>query len=681
MALMKYSEIGLAVAVLLGAVFRKWGKRLPAAWDRAGFKAYVLALQLGILLLCVPAYLGVWHSSNADLGWMIWDFLDKRWLVSLYWLAIAVFVIFPPCIHAVLAGIPRPPTTEELPTTSRNRPPWLRVLVRASFAVAMTWFYAGPPWNLATHHRFIDYHEQVHLGPLQAIAKGYTPYLGPASTHYGPGSQIFFYAFMKWTGQFTILGFRHANASIHLIAVLIFALFIFQVLKIWEAALVMLIAMTYSPLRFLSFVSGGGALDGFYGWTNDLRYLGILLVAGTLPFLLMRWKDRRYNAPALFLGIVWGLFTWMAQENLAGGFAAAGLVFLLLWLSGSVQGKAIVQVAGNLLAGCAIAWLPVLLYYTLHGSVLTYLRWYFLYPAAVSAGFSNTNWASKTTDSQYYAFLFTAPFLVIVAVCTLCDVPRLRLRSPLTSRQVTLLAATMALAASYQSALFRSDSPHLLNTLTALPLVIFLACSDVPRWLVRTPKWQHRIRWAFVIAVLVIYPLGQNLAYPYDTLAMQQMARFTPVVYPALPPEDPRIPFQRATRYLSDEPRIYMDAVKVRDFLEDASEIRDIVGNRRTLVLSHPAVVAGFLSFMADLTPAPYLIDEEMMVLHAKLQREVEADFRKNVSACEAVIAKSVLLPEVKIFLEAHPGAQTINRSIAGKPYFIFLAEPSHGRN
>src|SRR5260370_30261217 len=91
-------------------------------------------------------------------------------------------------------------------------------------AVVLAWFFAGPPWHLDRHVRDFEYHEQVHLGPLQAIAKGYAPYLGPASTQYGPGSQLILYGVMRHSDRFDLVASREAWALINFAALVVFAL-------------------------------------------------------------------------------------------------------------------------------------------------------------------------------------------------------------------------------------------------------------------------------------------------------------------------------------------------------------------------------------------------------------------------------------------------------------------------
>src|SRR5262249_60707094 len=87
-----------------------------------------------------------------------------------------------------------------------------RHVVAIVLIASAAWYFAGPPWHLDRHHRSIDWHEQVHLGGLQAIHSGYAPYIGPASNQYGPGFQFITYSLMTRLFQFDIVGFRESFA-------------------------------------------------------------------------------------------------------------------------------------------------------------------------------------------------------------------------------------------------------------------------------------------------------------------------------------------------------------------------------------------------------------------------------------------------------------------------------------
>jgi hypothetical protein len=668
--LLKYGEWGFGAAIILAIVLRRWGQRFTERWDPVGFKAYTLSIQLGILLLAIPAYLSVDHSKSALIRWNYWGFLDKRWLVSLYGIGVVTFLLFPHLMAAILNGISAPKIQQTPPSSKR----WLMVWVKVVLGAAMAWFYFGPPWHVEEYRGAVDYHEQVHLGPLQAIDKGYLPYVGPASTQYGPGSQLFLYARMKYTGKFTVPGFREANASLHFLAGLIFSILVFQLLKIWEAPWAILLATICSPLALLTFGSPTGNLVGFYGWTNALRYLGVLFIATVLPPILRLSNERAANYAAAATGAILGWFSWMSQENLAGGVEAVAGVLLLLSLTETGQPRAIVRVLWRVAAGCSIFWAPILIYYGYRGALGQFIANYILYPSFVPSGYTNTYWSSGTSDPLYPAFLLSAPVVILLAVVTLCDVRSLRLRKNLAPRQCTMLAAIVVFSISFQSALFRSDASHLINTLIALPLVLCMGWSDVPQWLAGSLHWQWSIRLTFAVLVLSIYPLGQKFAHPYHWLVQPELARFRST-QPAAAANDNRVAFRRAPLHWSD--RTEVDAgLKTQAFLEDMAELHDLIGNRKTLVADYPSVDRGFLYFMAELTPSPILV-EGLMVPNEHWEERAMAYFKNRATECGAVIALSPRQAECTIFLDAHPNAKIMNRSVDRTPYVLMIADPA----
>ena len=51
-------------------------------------------------------------------------------------------------------------------------------------AVGLAWYVTGPPWYLSQTSTAITQQEEVVLIGLQAVAKGYLPYVGAASVQY-----------------------------------------------------------------------------------------------------------------------------------------------------------------------------------------------------------------------------------------------------------------------------------------------------------------------------------------------------------------------------------------------------------------------------------------------------------------------------------------------------------------
>ena len=684
-----------AGALLLPAAWLLGYLRLPQQWNFSDLRYAILALHLGLFLLAVPVCLYLFPSKHQYIHWITYPFLDKRWIFALYWLAIGTFLFLPYLFRFVFQYLPaqaapvprkyksRPKATQDAPPSGalpdplppaapRSEPPAHsgRWRVRAIFvlaAAALSWYFAGPPWNLERHHRGIDSHEQVHLGPLQAIDKGYLPYIGPASTQYGPGSQLVTYSLMKRWNQFDIVGYRNAGAAIYWAATFVAFLVLFLSVPLWSAPLALLFAQTYSPLTLYHWGSDG-ALGGFHGWGNAMRYLGVLVVAAGLPVAL------RKPVAAFVLGIAWGAFSWMSQENLSSVLAAGTLFLALLWLSQTCPGRAILRTGAALVAGFAAAWIPVLAYYAYQGALSEFLRCYFLVPSAVVQGFSNSLWSSGTNDPQYRAFLFTPTLVVALGLCTIVRFDPFSLRSPLEPRQVRFLSFLCALAACYAASLFRSDSSHSINTMIALPAVLTIALSDLPRWTASRTTVRWAIRAAIVVAAIWLFPLRYHLAHPVEAIFKPPMRKFRPAPpAPAVAP-DARVPFQRATLPLSDEPQAFDGAWPMREFLEELSGVREIIGNRPTYIEGYPRALQGLVYFLLDATPAPFLLDKMMMEINTPLREEAMAYYAEHVRETKCLISPNPNAPEVRLFRQAYPDARVFERKIGQRDYRVYVA-------
>jgi hypothetical protein len=538
----------------------------------------------------------------------------------------------------------------------------LKLLVSA----ILSWYVAGPPWHLERNHREIDHHEQVNLGPLQAIEKGYMPYTGPASSQYGPGSEMLTFAVMKWSGHFDLLSYREAGAVLHLLTAFGICLIAAIFLEDWMLLPVLLLALAYSPLGFFYF-EPNGTLEGFYGWANGLRYLGAALFLGGLPAVM-----RARPAAAVALGAALGLFCFMSQENLSTAVSAAVLLVTLLWLTGTETLAALARCVARTICGFIAVWIPVLIAYAAHGALGALMRGYLLFGAGVAHGFLNSWWLSPPDSPQYHAYLYTGALLIALGVGTLFDFRAGCLRGPLDPRQSRLLAFVCAAAAAYAVSLFRSDSWHTRNTTAALPFVILLAFWDLPQWTTRAgwPRWT--LRAAIAAIMLWVYPLiGEYATNLYGELVRAPMRRFAAYTAPPSAPADPRMPFQRATRYLSDEPQVCEGSVPVRAFLEEMSALRDIVGTRRTMVIAFPGLTPGLINFIADLTPAPHFMAREMIM--ADMMPESIAWLKSHIDQYDCIITDDLDDPETTTFRREYPNARVVTRSLGGDEYYIVL--------
>lgn len=296
--------------------------RLPSRVNEQGFVSFVIAIEAGILLLAVPVYLDVWRTSFDEItGWREYGLLNKRWLVGLYGLALVAFLVLPVFVQKILgwadhADIPPQP----VPGPGRS---YLVRMAAPLIVAAVVLLVAGPPWNLDRHHRGIDHHEQVHLGAIQAIHKGFVPYVGPASTQYGPGSQAFQYTYMALARDFSIVSHRESFLALHLVAFSAVAFLALGLMGFWPAILVIALSMIYSPLSFYQ-PTGDGAFGDMFGWANDVRYLGTIIVVPALAWLARMKAPRAAGRWAVATGFAWGVLAWMSQENLSSVLTGGG---------------------------------------------------------------------------------------------------------------------------------------------------------------------------------------------------------------------------------------------------------------------------------------------------------------------------------------------------------------------
>ena len=99
----------------------------------------------------------------------------------------------------------------------------------------------------------------------------------------------------------------------------------------------------------------------------------------------------------------------------------------------------------------------------------------------MAIGFSGS-WWYETANPERFSYYLTTPALIACAVCALWHLPTGRLVSPLDRRRAMFLAFVAVFIASYPTALLRSDSTHLRNTMIALPFVLVIGFVEIPRW-------------------------------------------------------------------------------------------------------------------------------------------------------------------------------------------------------
>jgi hypothetical protein len=663
----------LAAALAASWAVRRWPIRAGTSLNARGAGSWTLALQLGVLLSTTAVLLLVKNVAADDRVWT-WPYLNKRWLIALYLIAVATLVVFP-VIFEWWRAPGRSVRARDAPATASARR-WTASIPGLIAIVALAWWFAGPPWHLERHHRGVESHEQAHLGPLQAIDKGYLPYIGPASTQYGPGSQWLIYHVMRLRGPFDIVSFRTAWAVFNFAALAAVAVAAYFWLGLASAAAVVALAVLYSPFAFYG-TDADGTLAGMYGWGNALRYIAPVLVVPALVRAcgVEGCPPPRSAAWTIALGIAWGAASWVSQENLSSTLLAAGLLLVLLCGTQSVPIGRALRVGRDLAIGFAIGIAPALIYYASHGALTAAIHNYFVVPQAVAAGYSNTWWpAGNTAPRTFYA---AAPFMIALAIAALWRRPIPTLQTPLDSRRALFLAFVSVQLVCFQVALLRSDSMHLQNTMIALPFVLAIGARDLPRWLASSHTGRQSVRIAFILAALAIFPSGRLKIW--REIFLTPYHRFVsgdPRSRTAAP--DGRVAYARATPLLAAEPSFAPgSSMSMQAFLDFADDVHHIVGARRTYIGDLGEVWTGPLYFFADLTPAPYPLDRETMMVNDWLQQQAVEDIRAHPADYECFIGVALDAPDARAFGDTHPGAERVDRTLGTRTVHILLSRPN----
>ena len=238
--------------------------------------------------------------------------------------------------------------------------------------------------------------------------------------------------------------------------------------------------------------------------------------------------------------------------------------------------------------------------------------------------------------------------------------------------------------ACFQSALLRSDSSHVRNTFIALPFIIVVGFLDVARWQGGARFARFVAGAAFLAAVLVVYPADSlGAAVRWTGVLTRPAAKFR-VTSGQEPPAtyEGRVAYRRVPGLLHDERRLgNASGVSMREFLDVASDVHDIVGSRQTYVrdLGRPYMADGLLYFFADLTPAPAWPDRDTWTINDEVRRAVADRIRARPQEFECFIASSLDGPEAAAFLETHPDAERLERRLGRATLYILLSPPRPG--
>jgi len=712
--------LGLVILLALAALFwppgrrGRWLDRIAAPEQRA---AVWLALTAWFPLLLVVAYFKARATLPPTVVWIAFGYLDKRWVTSAYLLGVLGPMLLLVASARVLAagrehprswrswlfglaprraGAALPPVSSALaqaPRTSLVRGAWrgladaraVRVTAGILTALAIAWYFYGPPWYLSRPGAGgIGAQEDVFLGGFQAIAKGTIPYIGSASVQYGPGAQFLSYLYMRHIGTFSVVGFRESWAAFQWAgATILFVVFFlaFGYLRGLVAAL--LSALVYPALQEMGF-QPSGSYGGFFGWADPLRYAGAIALILLLPAIIRRCPAWRGLIGAAALGLLFGVMSYVAQENLVAGTVGAIALGALLLLTGTSSLRSVVTGTLGALAGFVVVWVPVLAYYTAHGVLGRFLYLYFLIPRAVAGGYSNTPYggyqttaAAQTYQAHWEMFFYALPFiLAVLALLVVIRVRPLRVAWEWSRERTALAAIVITTILLYQGALLRSDASHLSGTMLAVPGLAIMAATVLPRLL---GAWRPVTLAVAGVAIFaasflllpraVIAPASvrSQAAAPY-----RDRSRLAAKPAPAAPVT---IAGQRVGAGLQTLRQCCQAAsVPMPRFIAFMNHLHAIIGNRTTYVVSFPAGYPGLVYFVADLTPAPVPIDVHTMVLNRPQYAAYLANFASSVlPRTGALVTPSLGAAEARSFLDLYRNARVIALAYRGKPLYVLL--------
>jgi hypothetical protein len=541
-------------------------------------------------------------------------------------------------------------------------------------ALGLAWYFAGPPWYLSKTSTPISMQEDVVLIGLQAVAKGHLPYVGVASVQYGPGTQVAAYWLMRHVTSFSVVGFREAWALFVWAGTsVLFAVFFLAFGYARGLAVSLLSALVYPALREVAF-QPGGSFDGYFGWANPLRYVGVIALVLLLPAVVKHSPSWRGAAAGTAIGALWGMTSYLAQENLAGGAVGALTVGGLLLFSGSASWRAVRTALVAVLAGFLVIWTPILAFYAVHRQLAEFLWQYFLFPR------DDTPWGGfQHTPSPYTHMFYVLPFLLAgLALLAVVRVRPLRIATEWSQERVRLVVTVLATALLYEGVLLRSDASHLTGTLLMVPALVIVTATLLPRLCGAQRRVTATIAGAaLVVASFVLLPhaafartsVRSWAEAPY--LDRRQLAAATPVGKLAT------LAARRVGAGLDDvSQRCQGSPVPMPEFIKLMERIHTIIGNRTAYVANFPGEYPGLVYFGADLNPAPVSSDPNSSIETEPELQAFLADFRTRVlPQTQAVLTFSVKVPEAQFFLQRYPSALRITLRYADQPYYILLRQ------
>jgi hypothetical protein len=699
-----------------------------------------LALALWFPLLCAVAYYRAKAALPLTQVWINFGYTDKRWLTAAYLIgALAPMVLLVGATRVLEAGRAKPATWRAwlrdlaprrrpgtvtasavvaetgtdiraggraagdeglTPALLRRRGPGLRLTAGLRItaglltALGLAYYFTGPPWylNRVAGSNSLLYQEDVYLTGFQAISRGAVPYIGPAAIQYGPGSQWFAYEYMRHLAAFSVVGFRESWATFEWVGVsILFVVFFLALGYVRGLVAVLLSALIYPAMHQLEFVPGA-AYSGLFAWASPLRYAGAISLLLLLPAAIRRAPAWRGLAGAFVLGLLWGLLSYVAQENLAAGAVGALVLAALLLFSGTAAVRSVVTSLVAVLSGFIVSWLPVVVFYAGKGLLGRFLYLYFLDPRAVAEGYSNTPWGGvhptggeALLDAPWAHMYYALPFvLAVLALLAVVKFGPFRVATEWSKDRIMLVSCLVTTILLYQGAMLRADADHLTGTMFAVPVLVVAVATVLPRLLGGRQLLTVGLAGVLIFATsLLLLPvksyefssIGGQAAAPI--LDRQRLAaeRFRPA---PLTVADQRVGPGLWNRWNCCQ--TVRTPMKILVGL--ANHLHAIIGNRVTYVENFMAGYPGAIYFVADLRPAPTPLDLGTMVFTKQQEASYLAYFRTSVlPETQALVTDTIHSVQARDFERHYPDYQLVQLHWVhqrGHPYlyWVLLSTP-----
>jgi hypothetical protein len=458
--------------------------------------------RIALVLTCVLGIVGVLFviilriSGPSVVAAPGWPIDDRRWLLALYGLGVSL-VYFPLVAKKIVDLLTRTEVAATADSRVRARASRFGVVncavaIVSAFGISIVLLAPRVSSGL---EKPLNIHEVIHLGSIQRIDNGATPYV-EAQTAYGPGHQFLSYHLMRFT-EFSLVGFRASHVMLNMLAEGI-RLSLFLLAFGWVAGTLAIVgSLVFSPVWLLQFT----------GWGVLFRWLGPVIVGIALPKIIWRpIKGPRSYAATAVLGATCGVLAWFSQENFSTSVITAGLIVSAAFGRGRLSFGGAVRVLGAFI-GIHVAVLLALMMGTVgFGNLSGALYLYFHTAAIWTQGIRNAPWSSW--DSAWTLGYFATPYVIIVltALALYCR------KTEDETELAKVIGMAAAAAALVPITLLRSDKQHFLGPAVALPALMALSVTSLPQFLSlnRIKRELSRVTIVIILAGLYIMPAREE---------------------------------------------------------------------------------------------------------------------------------------------------------------------------